>query len=201
MSWDKGFDFRATSGLVTDPADCTYVLASDTYPVTRNGVTFGWTVAPTDSRDRSVDPDPRLCGIIFGNGNGTFRVDLPSAGTYAIRLAMGDYTATQSDMTFTIKDDAATVLSYGPFTTGLSNFFDAVSVEYSPTNWPGSNTPVNQAFSSTILNLLLGAATTNTTIVHVFLSQLTVPDPSFGFPFTHLKSGDGMSTAEQRWKS
>lgn len=49
MSVDVGFDFRATSTFVTDPANCTYVI-DDLYPTTRGGVTFGWAVHRAGAR-------------------------------------------------------------------------------------------------------------------------------------------------------
>jgi hypothetical protein len=169
-TWDKGFDFRASSGYVTDPANCTYVLDTDSYPTTRNSVTFGWTVAPTSSRDRNSGFDPRIAGINFGNGNGTFQVDLPSAGTYDLSLAMGD-SANQSGMTFTVKDNGSTVASYGPLNTSGADFYDATSTLYVFSAWPGSQAPVNLTFSSTVFQFLLGSATSNSTIAHIFLSQ------------------------------
>ena len=44
------------------------------------------------ARDRSTTVDPRLAGINFANNGSpaTFYVDLPSAGTYNLSLAMGD---------------------------------------------------------------------------------------------------------------
>ena len=44
------------------------------------------------ARDRNAKLDPRLAGINFANNGSpaTFYVDLPSAGTYNLSLAMGD---------------------------------------------------------------------------------------------------------------
>ena len=86
-----GFNFRATSGYVTDPAGTTYSIG-DAYPQTRNGITFGWTTAPTGVRDRSTTVDHRLAGVCFegSNNTATFQVDLPAAGTYNIGCADGD---------------------------------------------------------------------------------------------------------------
>jgi hypothetical protein len=95
LSWDKGFNFRQTSGFVTDGANETYVLSGDSYPATRNGVTFGWEDAPSGDRDRNSGIDRRLAGMNFvssaaGASAYRFRVDLPAAGDYAVRLAIGD---------------------------------------------------------------------------------------------------------------
>jgi hypothetical protein len=89
-------NFRSTSGYVTDGAGQTYVLATDTYPTTRGGVTFGWeTPGPTGHANRSTSLDVRLAGIGYrvnssGGAAGIFRVALPATGTYNLRLAMGD---------------------------------------------------------------------------------------------------------------
>ena len=49
------------------------------------------------ARDRSTTVDPRLAGINYAeNGTpATFYVNLPSAGTYNLSLAMGDAGYTQ----------------------------------------------------------------------------------------------------------
>lgn len=174
-TWDKGFAFRQTSGYVTDGAGDTYVLATDTYSVTRNSVTFGWTVAPTDGRDRNNGIDVRMAGIVFGNANGTFRVDLPSTGSYLIRLAMGDAGANQQGMRITIKDNASTLVSLGPSTTSaLEHFYDVSGVERSSAaDWSANNVSTTQTFSTTTFILELGAATTNTCIAYLFLSQVS----------------------------
>ncbi len=96
-AWDKGFDFRATAGFVTDPADCTYVLISDTSPTTRNGATFVWTnTGGLDSRDRTTSGDTRLSGINFATANATWTLTLPGAGVYDIWMACGDAAAGQT---------------------------------------------------------------------------------------------------------
>src|SRR5271165_2886814 len=92
-AWQQGFDFRNTKGFVTDPSGDTYVLPSTLYPTSFNGTTYGWVkTTPVQGRDRNASLDPRLAGINFvTNGSpGTFYVDLPSAGTYNLSLAMGD---------------------------------------------------------------------------------------------------------------
>src|SRR3990167_6684343 len=104
MAWDKGFDFRNTSAYVTDPADHTYVLHTETYPTTRNGVTFGWSAGTIDSRDRDSGIDARLAGINFGAATGTFRVDLPATGDYDVRIASGDASFAQSGQAPSVVD-------------------------------------------------------------------------------------------------
>lgn len=174
MAWDKGFNFRASSGYVTDPADCTYATAGDTYPVTRNSVTFGWTVSPTSDRDRAAytGDQAKLAGLCFGNSNGTFQVDLPSAGSYDIRLAVGDAITGQSLMNLVVLDNATPVITLASMTTSDAQWYDASGVlRTSAADWVANNVAVNCSFSSTTLFLQLGAAASNTTIAHLFISQ------------------------------
>ncbi len=92
-TWQQGFDFRNTSTFVTDPSGDTYVGPTTAYPTKNNGGTFGWVkTSLVQARDRSTAVDPRLAGINFANNGApaTFYVDLPSAGTYNLSLALGD---------------------------------------------------------------------------------------------------------------
>ena len=88
-----GFDFRNTANFVTDPPGDTYVLSTTAYPTKGSGVTYGWVkTSLVGARDRNAKLDPRLAGINYANNGSpaTFYVDLPSAGTYNLSLAMGD---------------------------------------------------------------------------------------------------------------
>ena len=91
--WQQGFDFRNTSTFVTDPSGDTFVGPTTAYPTKNNEGTFGWVkTSLVQARDRSTAVDPRLAGINFVNNGApaTFYVDLPSAGTYNLSLALGD---------------------------------------------------------------------------------------------------------------
>src|SRR5271165_4650423 len=93
QAFQAGFDFRNTSNFVSDPPGDTYVLPTMMYPTTVNGLTFGWTnINLVQGRDRNNGLDPRLAGVnLATNGMpATFYVDLPTAGTYNLSLAMGD---------------------------------------------------------------------------------------------------------------
>ena len=97
-SWQQGFNFRSTAAYVTDPANTTHVLATTAYPTKGGNATFGWqNTSLVQSRDRSTGVDPRLAGINYANNGSpaTFYVDLPSAGSYNVSLAMGDQGYTQ----------------------------------------------------------------------------------------------------------
>src|SRR5271166_3852144 len=142
--WQQGFDFRNTAAYVTDPPGDTDVLATTAYPTKGNGVTYGWVkTSLVQGRDRNAKLDPRLAGINFvTNGSpATFYVDLPSAGTYDLSLAMGDagyeQCYTQCQVQFL---DGGTVLATvmgGPTKAGY--FYDAEGNNWSAAAWPSSN--------------------------------------------------------------
>lgn len=179
MAWDKGFNFRATSGYVTDGTNETYVFASDAYPVTRNGVTFGWDgIGAGQARDRDSTIDRRLAGIVYQPNNGSqynFRVDLEAADDYIINLAMGDTEYAQTYQYYRFIDNT-TVLRTIDDTDGTlqDNYDDATGVNRTEALWPADNAPDTQTFSSTIFKLLIGSPvsqTLSTTVTHLFLSR------------------------------
>src|SRR5208337_3726346 len=159
--WQQGFDFRNTSTFVMDPPGDTYVLPGTTYPTTVNGVTFGWTTPHlVQARDRSASVDPRLAGINFvSNGSpATFYVDLPSAGTYNLSLAMGDAGAaqcwTQCQVQFL---DGSTVLAtVTGGATNLGYFYDAQGNKWSAAAWPTSNLSQQVTLTGTRLTVVVG---------------------------------------------
>lgn len=164
-------NLRATAGYVTDNAAETYCLG-EAYPTTRGGVTFGFATDQTaNSRDRNNAVDRRLAGIVFkSNAAGTigFTVDLPSTGTYDVRIALGDATGAQNQLCV-IKDNTTTLTTINAAST--SGFFrDAVGVEYSAAGWPAANTAASLTFATTKLVLTLGnhsSATLSTTLAHI----------------------------------
>jgi hypothetical protein len=173
MAWDKGFNFRETFDFVADGANTTYVLPSDAYLTNRNGVPFGWTVNPSGGRDRDGGINARVAGICFGNGNGTFRVDLPAPGVYAVSLAMGDAASPQTASKIIIKDNVTTKLTIGPHDVGAAEFYDATdTLRASAASWVANQTSVNLTFASTTLLLSLEAAGSNSVIAHLFLSEV-----------------------------
>jgi hypothetical protein len=169
--WDKGFDFRDQLGFVTDPTDGTGALALESYPVTRNGVTFGWDFGSISTADRNAGIDARLAGINYSTGIANFRVDLPAPGIYKVRLAMGDAGSSQTSATATIKDGSTPLLTIGPHALTVGQFWDGADVEWSSANWPGSNS-VSAAltFSGSTLNLEMTTPAL-WTLAHLFVSQ------------------------------
>lgn len=190
MAWDKGWNFRATAAFVTDGADETYSLGSpdDDYPVTRNGVTFGWEDGPADdSRDRDATVDRRLAGINFHPNDGTqkrFRVDLPATGDYNIRLAIGDTGTGQGYQYVEVLDTTTQVhLIDDTNGTAIDNYDDATGVNRTEAAWPTDNAVQLETFSTTILRLRIGPTTAqagSTTLAHLFLNQVAAAAEAAG---------------------
>jgi hypothetical protein len=180
-SWDKGFDFRATAGYVTDPTNCTYVLGSssgDLYPTTRNGVTFGWVVSSGNSYGDDIDSgvDARLAGVVdrgtYGDGP-TFRIDLPATGTYNVSLAVG-WEAGNNVPDIIAKDNTTAFITF-PDTSTIPAFMDAtLTARSSVADWVANNVAVSHTFTSTILNIALstraGALSGTAALAHLFVS-------------------------------
>ena len=160
-SWAQGFDFRNTVGFVNDPPNYTAVLPGTTYPTMMNGVTFGWTTPNlVQGADRSTLVDPRLAGINSAmNGSpATFSLNLPSAGTYNLTLAMGDEGAsqcgTQCEVQFFDGNTPIAMVSGGPTNQGY--FYDAVGNNWSAAAWPSSNVSQQVTLAGTQLTVVVG---------------------------------------------
>lgn len=178
MAWDKGFNFRATTNFVTDGANETYGLLDDIYPVTRNGVTFGWLTA-TDSRDRNAGVDRRLAGINQrGNDAGinpaNFQIDLSATGAHTLTLAGGDYSNGQI-LECKFLDNTTVFATPGNATvTGAAEFVDASGVVRTLANWPSQHATIQRTFTSTTFTIRLNAGATtgqSSCLAHVFVSQ------------------------------
>ncbi|MCK6554765.1 hypothetical protein L6Q96_09330 [Candidatus Binatia bacterium] len=177
-----GFNFRGTSGYVADASDETYDLGA-AYPVTRNGRTFGWETRASGwvVRNRSTAIDRRLAGL-FGQSNtqgnqSTWRVDLPAAGTYIIRLALGDAGYAQSQYA-QILDGDTVLLTLGLTSTASSHWRDASGADRTAATWPTENVAVSLTFSTTILRVRIGAsapAAGTTTLAHLRLDAVGTP--------------------------
>lgn len=189
MPWDKGFDFRASAAYVTDPTNCTYVIETspgsgvgETYPVTRNTVTFGY-VAGRESgsvRDRiSTAGQEKIAGRHAGNAgaNGAnarqFRVDLPATGDYDIYLALGDPSGGETAVNSKLYDGtiSGTLLAtINPTAPSSGQFIDATAtLRTSAANWLSSNVKITKTFATTIFTITLE---NDAPISHVFLSQV-----------------------------
>jgi hypothetical protein len=188
MSWDKGWNHRATSAFVTDGTNETYALG-EAYPTTRNGVTFGWTTdLSANARDRDAAVDRRLAGMDFQNNTtglqDVFRVDTTASGSHTVRLALGDAGSAGLCAPYIQVRDGSTALATidhsSSVTTG-TDMIDATGTTYSITNWPGSNTPITVALTGTILNFALGTPSVGTNLsmlAHIFVSQVAANTPA-----------------------
>src|SRR5208337_1927493 len=160
--WQQGFDFRSTQNFVTDPPGSTYVLNTTLYPTTVSGVTFGWLKAPSGGRDRNARLDPRLAGINFSNNGSpaTFYVDLPSAGTYNVALALGDAGFGQCWEQCQIQFlDGSTVLATVTVgTVPQGYFYDAQGNQWSAAAWPASNVSQQVTLTGTRLTMVVGTS-------------------------------------------
>lgn len=168
-----GINFRATAGYVTDDTDETYCIG-DSYPVTRGGWTFGHD-SFSSTVDRSTSVDRRLAGSNFISAGNfmLFRVDLPAAGSYWVRLAMGDQagTAVVSEP-LEIRDTTTVLTTFNGASVSPPDWYDATNTNYSAANWPTSNTRISQTFSTTIFRLYTNAGPfTPTFMSHIEIEQ------------------------------
>ncbi len=190
-SWafDKGYDFRASPGFVTDPANSTYVLDTDIYPlVTRNGNTFGWILGNDPNtlggggRDRDSGIDPRLAGMNFcGNqiASATWRLDGLTPGVYTFTIGYGDAGGNSSNDYLSIQNlDGSFVV--GPLhvtTASTPTFGDAATNTWTASAWPGSQVTVTGTVTGTSINLWMGSGLTtdgtNSVIDTLFIHQGT----------------------------
>jgi hypothetical protein len=191
MALPQGVDFRATSGYVTDPTNCTYETLTGSpyvnYPTTTpQGSNIGWetsSFAWLNSRDRSTGVDARLAGILYNSNANTpvYRIDLPATGSHNIGLAMGDMGSSQA-ATVVFKDDITTISTVSG-TFAAANFLDATGVSRTAAAWPGSQALLAHTFASTIFRAELGTGSANSGfIAHLYIE-------SAGGATTHATTG------------
>ncbi len=204
-----GVDCRTTLGYVSGGAsgnggNVNYYaeLASAVldYPVSFGGTTIGWedSNANGNSRDRDNTLDVRLAGCMIEGAGATsnFRIDLPTAGTYSIQVALGDAYGAHANMQLTIKDDTTTKVTISGSTLGANQWFGADNVLYtSSAAWAAANTvdgggaaQIDVAFSSAtgpgggpIARFTLADGVNLAAIAHIFITG-----PAGGPPDTSL---------------
>jgi|694.fasta_scaffold97578_4 hypothetical protein len=195
-----GINFRASSGYVTDGTGETYSL-SEAYPTTRSGKTFGFDVdINANSRDRSNGIDRRLAGGAQKNNSAglfKFYFDLPEgAGTYDVRLALGDNDNAQTHRCVIRDGDGGAALATINAGTGTAEWLDATGVlRTSAANWASNNAAAQLAFTGTQMVLDLGnhAGGTNATfIAHVSMEKVNT-GAVLSSP-TVVSTGNGIAT-------
>jgi hypothetical protein len=134
-----------------------------------NGTTYtcGWVLggglSDVATRDRTTSGDVRLAGMHFvaqnGAGFADFRLDLTSAGTYEIHVAIGD-TADHANNYVAIYDNATlkTTVIDSASNHVADNFYDATGANLSRANWPSSEAGTTVVFASTTLKIRVGKA-------------------------------------------
>jgi len=163
-----GFNFRSTSGYVTDASGDTYVLSADVYPTTRGGVTFGYS-AGTLTGASNIDNtyDPKIAGYHYqlaSLGSATFRIDL--TGSLQIRVGAGDKGGGYAQR-INIIDSGGTKFSVNGTNTAGS-YFDASTTQHTAANWPASNVQSSAYTFATYVAVVLGASGTDyTTLAHI----------------------------------
>ena len=197
-SWQQGFNFRATAGYVTDPANTTHVLATMAYPSKVGTVTFGWQKTNVvQSRDRSIDVDPRLAGINYvTNGYpATFYVDLPSAGLYNLSLAMGDEGYTQCSTMCQVQFlDGGTVVGSISGNPTIATFDDGKGDDWPASTWPGSNLTLPVTMSGTRLTMVVGTTKYSGDVTPV--AFLGITQNSVSANFTVAASASSMNIVQ-----
>jgi uncharacterized repeat protein (TIGR03803 family) len=203
--WQQGFDFRGSSGFVTDPPGDTYVILTTVYPTTGDLTTYGWSYTATFSTlDRDNQIDPRLAGINYTtNGQpANFYVDLPSPGTYNLTLAMGDAGYPECfalcQITFYDGNNLLTTVSGGPINEGY--FYDMQGNSWSAAQWPANNLSQQVTLAGTQLTVQVGTNQYNgniTPIAYLGVTQVST-GPTFALQApASLSVGQGQySTAD-----
>lgn len=193
MAFPQGINFRATAGYVTDGTNEDHELtASNSYPwTTAQGNTVGFETVSSNynPRDRNSGNDRRIAGNSDCSSANPydFRFDLPSAGTYNIRVAIGDGSYAKTSQQVAVIDTTTSLGNlFSGVNTGASNSFaDATGSVYTAANWPGSNTAASKTFSTTIFRLRLGNGTNGTTIAHAYVESGATSTPVF---YNHLRT-------------
>lgn len=182
---DVAFNFRSSSGYVTDVGVESPVL-SEAYPHTyANGATAGFEQICSDpTRDRSNTVDRRVAGNNRSNGadptgGREFRVDLVSAGSFDTWLAMGDaifgYASNHVNPYAQIWDTTTNLFTpvAGDTSIGANEFYDATGVKRtSDTDWATNQAAKTLTFSTTIYRLHMaeppgGAGFANNCLAHL----------------------------------
>lgn len=159
-----GFDFRATSGFVTDPSNCFPELGS-AYPSTYGTTTAGWTTLPGGAgnpADRNASNDARLAGIDYASPSDThaFRVHLPATGSFTIIVAMGDATGGATNQYMTLADGVGGTVfdTLTNVVTGNNTFADSAGNVIAEASFFASQVSITHTFTNQDLVMTEGNA-------------------------------------------
>lgn len=141
-----GFNFRSTLAFVTDGAGETFVGGS---------TSFGWD-ANASAANRSAVIDRRLAGVCVTAALNTWRHTLPHIGRYNVWFALGDNGASFSGNA-RLLDDGNELLHNGGGSHAAGSFDDANFALHTAANWPANNTPAQVDFTTTSLEIEMGA--------------------------------------------
>lgn len=186
MAFDMGFNFRNTSGFVTDPSYCVLVN-SEVYPHTYTtvdgySINAGWPGTGL-SQDSASGNDPRIAGVNYTTPNNerVFRIDLdsgsaPGAGTYTVDLAAGQVGFSHNNY-FDVRDSASVLIQSAGSSTVAGQYLDATLTPVSATtSWTG--TTASKTFETTICYLVLNPGGVNNeydVIAHFRLTLQVAP--------------------------
>ncbi|MBK6414071.1 hypothetical protein [Sphingopyxis sp.] len=176
MSLPQGINFRSTSAYVTDGEDHTYEIGlGNNYPrTTPQGNTVGWETATGDARNRSTSNDTRLAGFARTTVTtvGTYRIDLPSAGSYSVRVAAGDASYASGVKVEAFDTSTSLGVLASTSTTAANKFRDATNAEHTAANWPANNASATLTFATTICRIKTGIASGGSTaLAHVYVAS------------------------------
>lgn len=185
----QGVYCRATDNQV-DPADYDGEISGTVnYPRTSaQGNTIGWEVVGTllQTRDRTGPTDVRLKGVIFIANNGTtadYRIDLPAAGKYNIRAALGDATFSQSNCKVEFRDGTTVFATpQNNVSTTAGQWHDATGViRTSEADWVANNAILTYTFTGTIFRIRIGGivGTTGTQLAAIYIEAASPGSDSF----------------------
>ncbi len=113
------------------------------------------------------------------------RIDLPSTGTYTVRIALGDPGGAPPTLYVLIKDDSSTLLTLNATPGGGDQYLDASGANRtSPADWVSNNVAANLTFSTTIMNIVFGDGG----LTYGEVAYLLIDGPTGGGPdFTFIK--------------
>ncbi len=179
VGYRQGIDFRATDAFVTDPADHTSEIGTTAnYPrTTPQGNVVGWELAPSGTRNRDAAVDARIAGMHFRTDGSPadYRFDLPSAGDYRVRVAVGDAAFAQNSKV-ELFDGVSSLGVVCDGATAAGEFFDAAgTLHTTAANWVTNNAAVVHTLATGTFRVRVGGATTpvnGSAIAHVYIEAV-----------------------------